>query len=227
MAAPCSTPSSRARPERQQARRAESLSGSIRQFLTPEVWKQATGRARRRLPQRPRWSLQPLILTWAMMTWCAGQTDAERFLTAPPSTSASIAPSGAPGRSFSGFHKAVRRLPMTVWWAVGAAVRRQLGAPWPTGWSSTAGPPSGATARALSARAPSNWRTTWGGRANPAVRRCSGSRRWSASAPGCSGPGGWGRPRRASVSTCLTSWRTSPGTLGAGPAGLRRRLRQL
>ena len=98
MAAPCSTPSSRASAKRarQQARRAESLSGSIRQFLTPEVWKQARQAAHAAgCRNDPRWSLQPLILTWAMMTWCAGQTDAERFLTAPPSTSASIAPSGS------------------------------------------------------------------------------------------------------------------------------------
>ena len=56
MAAPCSTPSSRASAKRarQQARRAESLSGSIRQVLTPEVWKPARQAApRRRLPQRP------------------------------------------------------------------------------------------------------------------------------------------------------------------------------
>ena len=67
---------------RQQARRAESLSGSIRQFLTPEVWKQARQAAHAAgCRNDPRWSLQPLILTWAMMTWCAGQTDAERFLT--------------------------------------------------------------------------------------------------------------------------------------------------
>ena len=231
MAAPCSTPSSRASAKRarQQARRAESLSGSIRQFLTPEVWKQARQAAHAAgCRNDPRWSLQPLILTWAMMTWCAGQTDAERFLTVRTFYVRVHSPKrNRPGKYFSGFHKAVRRLPMTVWWAVGAAVAANSSAPWPTGWSSTAGPPSGATARASSARAPSNWRTTWGGRANPAVRRCSGSRRWSASAPGCSGPGGWGRPRRASVSTCLTSWRTSPGRPGAGPAGLRRRLRQL
>ena len=43
MAASCSTPSARtsAQRARRQTQRAESLSGSIRQFLTPEVWKQA------------------------------------------------------------------------------------------------------------------------------------------------------------------------------------------
>ena len=130
MAAPCSTPSSRASAKRarQQARRAESLSGSIRQFLTPEVWKQARQAARAAgCRNDPRWPLQPLILTWAMMTWCAGQTDAERFLTARTFYVRVHSPKRKrPGKYFSGFHKAVRRLPMTVWWAVGTAVRRQL-----------------------------------------------------------------------------------------------------
>ena len=130
MAALCSTPSSRASAKRarQQARRAESLSGSIRQFLTPEVWKQARQAAHAAgCRNDPRWSLQPLILTWAMMTWCAGPTDAERFLTARTFYVRVHGPKRKrPGQYFSGFHKAVRRLPMTVWWAVGAAVRRQL-----------------------------------------------------------------------------------------------------
>src|SRR5512135_3224579 len=84
-AASCSTPSARtsAKRARRQTRRAESLSGSIRQFLTPEVWKQARQAARAAgCRNDPRWPLQPLILIWALMTWCAGQTDAERFLTA-------------------------------------------------------------------------------------------------------------------------------------------------
>ena len=130
MAASCSTPSARtsAKRARRQTQRAESLSGSIRQFLTPEVWKQARQAARAAgCRNDPRWLLQPLILTWAMMTWCAGQTDAERFLTARTFYVRVHSPKRKrPGKYFSGFHKAVRRLPMTIWWAVGAAVRRQL-----------------------------------------------------------------------------------------------------
>ena len=62
-----------------------------------------------------------------MMTWCAGQTDAERFLTARTFDVRVHSPKRKrPGKDFSGFHKAVRRLPMTIWWAVGAAVRRPL-----------------------------------------------------------------------------------------------------
>jgi hypothetical protein len=71
--------------------------------------------------------LQPLILTWAMMTWCAAPTEAERFLTARTFYVRVHGPKRKrPGKHFSGFHKALSRLPMTVWWAVGDAVRRQL-----------------------------------------------------------------------------------------------------
>ncbi|MBV8317459.1 MAG: hypothetical protein JOZ53_21175 [Planctomycetaceae bacterium] len=48
MAPPCPTPPARAsaKEARRQARRAASLSGSIRQVLTPEVWKPARHAAR-------------------------------------------------------------------------------------------------------------------------------------------------------------------------------------
>jgi DDE family transposase len=130
MAASCSTPSARtsAKRARRQTQRAESLSGSIRQFLTPEVWKQARQAAcaagcRHDL----RWTLQPLILIWAMMTWCAAPTDAERFVTARTFYVSVHCPKRKrPGKHFVGFYEAVQRLPLTVWWAVEAAVRRQL-----------------------------------------------------------------------------------------------------
>ena len=130
MAAQCSTPSARtsAKRARRQAQRAESLSGSIRQVLTPEVWKPArqaacTASCRHDL----RWTLQPLILIWAMMTWCTAPTDAERFLTARTFYVRVHCPKRKrPGKHFVGFYEAVQRLPLTVWWAVAAAVRRQI-----------------------------------------------------------------------------------------------------
>ena len=131
----------------------------------------------------------------------------------------------APEKYFSGVHKAVRRLPMTVWWAVATPCAANSSAPWPTAWSSTAGPPSGATARAWSARAPSSWRTISGGRASPA---CADALDHG------------GVSLRTGV---LWSWRLGTAKAGerqhlldlledlpapgAGPAGLRRRLRQL
>lgn len=130
MNAPCPTPPARAsaKKARRQAQRAASLSASIRQFLTPEVWKHARHAARAAGCRNDyRWALQPLILTWAMMTWCAGQTDAERFLTARTFYVRVHCPKRKrPGKHFGGFHKALGRLPMTVWWALGDAVRRPL-----------------------------------------------------------------------------------------------------
>ena len=65
MASPRSAPSARfsAKVARRRAERAESLSGSVRQFLTPNVWKQAH-KAQRQYGPCPgvRWSLQPLIM---------------------------------------------------------------------------------------------------------------------------------------------------------------------
>ena len=83
MAAQTSASSSRASAKRAQrrAKRSESLSGSMRQFLTPEVWKQVKQAASQHgCRQGVRWTLQPLIMIAAIMTWCAGETDADRFV---------------------------------------------------------------------------------------------------------------------------------------------------
>src|SRR5215210_2541777 len=58
-----------------------SLMGYLRQFLTPQVCKQA----RQAVPQGrslPRWDLQPLLIIALAMTWAAGDSQAERFETA-------------------------------------------------------------------------------------------------------------------------------------------------
>src|SRR5258707_6780176 len=55
-----------------------SLVEFVRQFLTPQVWKQA----RQAVPPRrrkPRWDLQPLVLVLLAMTWTAGDSELERF----------------------------------------------------------------------------------------------------------------------------------------------------
>ena len=83
MAAQTSASSSRASAKRAQrrAKRSESLSGSMRQFLTPEVWKQVKHAASQHgCRNGVRWTLQPLIMIAAIMTWCAGETDADRFV---------------------------------------------------------------------------------------------------------------------------------------------------
>ena len=55
-----------------------SLLDYVRQFLTPQVWKQA----RQAVPRGralPRWDLQPLVLIMLAMTWAAGDSQAEKF----------------------------------------------------------------------------------------------------------------------------------------------------
>ena len=83
MAAQCSASTSRASAKRAsgRAKRSQSLSASMRQFLTPQVWKQAKQAAGQHGYHKGiLWTLQPLIMIGAIMTWCAGETDAERFV---------------------------------------------------------------------------------------------------------------------------------------------------
>ena len=130
MATQCSAPSARASAKRAQrrAKRAESLSGSMRQFVTPQVWKQVKHAAKQHgCRDRTRWTLQPLILIAAIMTWCAGETDADRFVLSRAFYVQIHAPKRQrPGKAFSGFCEAMLRLPMPVWWAFCDAVRSRV-----------------------------------------------------------------------------------------------------
>ena len=70
-----------AKEAKRRAKRSESLSGSMRKFLTADVWKQVKQAARQHgYRKRIRWTLQPLIMIGTIMTWCAGETDADRFV---------------------------------------------------------------------------------------------------------------------------------------------------
>ncbi len=83
MAAQCSASTSRASAKQAQrrAKRSESLSGSMRQFITPQVWKHVKQAARRHGCRKGvRWTVQPLIMVAVMTSWCAGETDADRFV---------------------------------------------------------------------------------------------------------------------------------------------------
>ena len=130
MAAQTSASSSRASAKRAQrrAKRSESLSGSMRQFLTPEVWKQVKHAASQHgCRNGVRWTLQPLIMIAAIMTWCAGETDADRFVLSRSFYVQIHCPKRQrPGKAFSGFCKAMLRLPMPVWWAFCDAVRSRV-----------------------------------------------------------------------------------------------------
>ncbi len=130
MAALCSVSTSRATAKRAR-RRAEhsgSLSGSIRQFLTPGVWKQVKQAASEHGCRKGvRWTLQPLIMIGANMTWCAGETDADRFVLSRAFYVQVHCPKRQrPGKAYSGLCRAILRLPMPVWWAFCDAVRGQV-----------------------------------------------------------------------------------------------------
>jgi hypothetical protein len=105
--------------------RAESFLDGLRQFLTPAIWKQAEkARACRR--RSSRWSCQPLILTLLAMTWCCGDSQAERFETAKGFTAAWLCKRRRPGHSVQGFQLALARLPTRVLRVLAAGIRQRL-----------------------------------------------------------------------------------------------------
>jgi hypothetical protein len=109
----------------------------LRQFLTPALWKQAEAARRRgaapaRRKPTPRWATPALVLTAVLMTWCAGDSQAERFEVAKAACVLCRRKRRRPGQTVQGFHKALARLPVAVLRTVAAGVRRQLTAllPW-------------------------------------------------------------------------------------------------
>jgi hypothetical protein len=105
--------------------RPESLIGNLRQFLTPQVWKQA----RQAVPPRrvaPRWDLQPLVLVMIAMTWTAGDSQPERFETARGFYVACYTARKRPGKTLEGFQKALHRIPMRQFRALAAGVRQEI-----------------------------------------------------------------------------------------------------
>lgn len=97
---------------------------SIHEFLTPAIWKYAhAGRGR---SKSLRWDTQPLILCLLVMTWCCGDSQAERFETAKGLTTACLVKRRRPGQTVQGFQKALAKLPMPALRAVAAGIRRLL-----------------------------------------------------------------------------------------------------
>jgi Transposase DDE domain len=104
---------------------AKSFQECLREFLTPVVWKQAQqARAARR--ESARWKTQTLVLVLLTMTWCCGDSTAERFETAKAVTAALLPKRKRPGKSVQGFQKALAKLPVPVLRAVGEGIRRAL-----------------------------------------------------------------------------------------------------
>src|SRR5712692_1454665 len=118
----------RTRSRRTLRRPARSFLDCLRHFLTPAVWKQGhhaqTGRR-----AQPRWPVQPLVLVLLTLTWCCGDSQAERFEIARGFCVACRCKRHRPGQTVQGWQKALARTPVAVLRAMAAAVRQRL-APW-------------------------------------------------------------------------------------------------
>src|ERR1700729_1154676 len=102
----------------------QSLLECLQYFLTPYVWKQVL---RHWKPKNAlRWRPQPLLLVLLLMTWCAGDSQAERFETAKAFYVASYQRKRRPGKTLEGFQNALARVPARALRAVATAVRARL-----------------------------------------------------------------------------------------------------
>jgi hypothetical protein len=113
-----------ARKRTRQRRRAKSLIGSMRQFLTPEVFKQVRNATKRR--KFPRWDPHPLLWILLLTTYCCGDSLPEKFEAARGFYVVCCSKRKRPGTSFTGFEKAVARLPMPVLRALTAGIRGRV-----------------------------------------------------------------------------------------------------
>ena len=113
-----------ARKRARQGRRAKSLIGSIREFLTPEVFKQVRNSSRRR--KSPRWDLHPLLYILVLTTYCCGDSLPEKFEAARAFYVASCPKRKRPGGHFAGFEKAIAKLPMPILRALAGGIRGRV-----------------------------------------------------------------------------------------------------
>jgi hypothetical protein len=103
---------------------AQSLSQAMREFLTPQVFKQVRQADRRR--KQPRWDLHPLLYVLLLMTWCCGDSLPEQFEAARSYYVVICSKRRRPGTSFGGFEQALSRLPTPVLRRLAAALRARL-----------------------------------------------------------------------------------------------------
>ena len=106
-------------------RAARSLPACLRQFLTPAAWKQA----HRGLPKprkNTRWDPHNLILVVFAMTWCLGDSTAERFEMARGIVVLCRPKRHRPGRTSQGFQKALARLPLRPLVTLSDAIRGRI-----------------------------------------------------------------------------------------------------
>src|SRR5437764_14093271 len=100
----------------------QSLLEHLRQFLTPQVWKQA----RQTVPQGrslPRCDLQPLLIILLAMTWAAVDSQAEKFQTARGFYVPAYEGRKRPGATLQAFQETLARVPLRQLKALAAGVR--------------------------------------------------------------------------------------------------------
>ena len=113
-----------ARQRARQRRRTKSLLESIQQFVTPSVFKQVRNISHRR--KSPRWDLHPLLYILVLTTYCCGDSLPEKFEAAKAFYVVCCPKRKRPGKTFSGFEKAVEKLPMPVLRSLAAAIRQRM-----------------------------------------------------------------------------------------------------
>ena len=113
-----------ARTRARQRRRAKSLIGSMREFLTPTVFKQVRNASKRR--KHRRWDLHPLLYILLLTTYCCGDSLPEKFEAARGFYVVCCPKRKRPGKSFAGFEKALAKLPMPVLRALATAIRGRV-----------------------------------------------------------------------------------------------------
>jgi len=104
--------------------RARSLMECMRDFLTPEVWKQVRNAGNPR--KMPRWDVHPLLCVLLFMTWTCGDSLPEKFATARGFYVLCHEKKKRPGETFQGFQQALEKLTMPVLRTLANGIRRRL-----------------------------------------------------------------------------------------------------
>jgi hypothetical protein len=104
--------------------RPESFLDCLRYFLTPYVWRQVHQGMDRYGGSR--WRPQPLVFLLLTMTWCCGESLAERFETARAFYVACYQRRRRPGKTLEGLQKALLRVPSAMLRLLAQAVRARL-----------------------------------------------------------------------------------------------------
>jgi Transposase DDE domain len=110
---------------RHATRHARSMASCLRQFLTPQVWKQAR-RGLKKTRKDARWDFHHLILVLLAMTWSLGDSTPERFEMARGIVAICRPKRRRAGGTALGFQKALCRLPMRPLVALAEALRHRL-----------------------------------------------------------------------------------------------------